>query len=373
MLEGVIDISMKIGILTFHNSRNYGAVLQAYGLKEVLISKGHHVEVIDYRTPALDDRKTPFTFKQFKANPPKFVLLFLNVYLNYLRKVRHFSAFERSCLNVTEKRYSPIDIQKSDYDMIIVGSDQVWSPVITGGPDPVYWGAYKPAKAKLITYAASSNALSTMKTDDFCEVNQWLNRFDAISVREERLKDYVETYSQQKAQIVVDPTLLAGREIFEKITLPRIIKEPYVLLYTVESTPAINAIVKKVAALHQARIIRTGSNALSRTFHDIRNGFRYKNASVEEMLSLVKYAECVVALSFHGTALSLLYEKDFYSVKGVNMARVESVLNNCHLTNRMIDSADEVAKERIDYSEVTSILKEMRNDSMKWLDGVLKE
>lgn len=364
---------MKVGILTFHNSRNYGAVLQAYGLKEVLSSKGHQVEVIDYRSPALDDRKTPFTLKHFKANPKKYVLLFFNVYLNHLRKVRNFSAFERSCLNVTEKRYLPIDIQKSDYNLIIVGSDQVWSPVITGGPDPVYWGAYKPAKAKLITYAASSNALSTMETEDFREVNKWLNRFDAISVREERLKDYVEAHSQQKAQVVVDPTLLAGRDVFEKITLPRIIKEPYVLLYTVESTPAINAIVKKVAALHQARIIRTGSNALTRTFHDIQNDVKYKNASVEEMLSLIKYAECVVALSFHGTALSLLYEKDFYSVKGGNMARVETILNKCHLTNRMIDSADEVTKERIDYSGVTVILKEMQYDSMRWLDGVLKE
>lgn len=364
---------MKIGILTFHNSRNYGAVLQAYGLKEVLKNKGHQVEVIDYRSPNIEDKKKPFSLKHFQANPKKFILLFLNVYLNYRRKVKNFSVFELFRLNVTEKRYSPIDIQKSDYDMIIIGSDQVWSPVITGGPDPVYWGAYKPEKAKLITYAASSNALSTMETEDFREVNKWLNRFDAISVREERLKDYVEAHSQHEAQVVVDPTLLAGREVFEKITLPRIIKEPYVLLYTVESTPAINAIVKKVAALHQARIIRTGSNAITRTFHDIQNGVKYKNASVEEMLSLIKYAECVVALSFHGTALSLLFEKDFYSVKGGNMARVESVLSKCNLADRMIDSPDEVTKESIDYTEAIAILKEMQKDSMRWLDGVLNE
>ncbi len=364
---------MKIGILTFHNSRNYGAVLQAYGLKEVLRKKGHHVDVIDYRSPTIEDRKKPFTLKHFKDNPKKFILLFLNVYLNHCRKVRNFSAFERNYLNVTEKRYYPVDIQKSDYDIIIIGSDQVWSSVITGGPDPVYWGAYKPENAKLLTYAASSNSLSTMENDDFSQVNQWLDRFNAISVREERLKDYVETHSKQNARVVVDPTLLAGRDVFEKITPPRIIKEPYVLLYTVESTPAIDAIIKKVASLYQARIIRTGSNALSSTFKDIRNGVTYKNASVQEFLSLIKYAECVVALSFHGTALSLLYEKDFYSVKGGNMARVESVLNKCHLSKRMIDTTNEVAEDRIDYTEATAILKEMQNDSMKWLEEVLND
>lgn len=358
---------MKIGILTFHNSRNYGAVLQAYGLKEVLNGKGHQVEVIDYRSPTIEDKKKPFTLKHFKANPKKFILLFLNVYLNYRRKVRNFSSFEHRCLNVTVKRYAPLDIQKSDYDIIIIGSDQVWSPIITGGADPVYWGAYKPQKAKLLTYAASSNALSTMETDDFREVNQWLDRFNAISVREDRLKDYVEAHSQHKAKVVVDPTLLAGREVFEKITLPRIIKEPYVLLYTVESTPALNAIVKRVAALYHARIIRVGSNGLSIVFKEWRNGITYKNASVEELLSLIKFAECVVALSFHGTALSLLYEKEFYSVRGGNMARVESVLAKCNLTNRMIDSPEEVTKDHIDYSKVNAFLDEMKNDSLKWL------
>ena len=373
MLNTGNNIMMKIGILTFHNSRNYGAVLQAYGLKEVLRIKGHQVEIIDYRCTAIDERKRPFTYRHFKSNPKKYLLLFLNVYFTYRTKVKNFSSFERNCLNVTKKQFTPNDIENADFDVIIVGSDQVWSPVITDGPDPVYWGAYRPVNSRLYAYGVSSSAIPTLETDQFRDVGQWLNRVNAISVREERLKEFVETHSNKKATVVADPTLLAGREIFEEITSPRLINQPYILLYTVEGSPSLNAIVKKVAALYNARIIRTGSNGLSNTFKDMQNGVTYKNASVEEMLSLIKYAECVVALSFHGTALSLLYEKDFFSVKGGNMARVESILSKCSLTNRIIDSPDQVTKDHIDYSNVTPILNEMKKDSLDWLDRVLNE
>lgn len=366
-----VDIKMKIGILTFHNSRNYGAVLQAYGLKEVLENMGHKVEVIDYRNPAIEGRKKPFTLDKFKSDPIRFLSLFFNVFLNYRRKVRNFSKFEKEYLCVTSSLYLPEDIAKSDYNYIIVGSDQVWSPIITNGPDPVYWGAYKPQNARLITYAASSSAISTLDTNEFKDVGKWLERFDNISVREERLKDFVESYTSKTAQVVIDPTLLAGRDVFERITSKRIIQEPYILLYSVESTPHLLSIAKKVALLYHAKVIRAGSNGLTAVIRDFRNNVTYKNASVQEMLSLVKYAECVVALSFHGTALSLIYEKNFFSVRGGNMARVETILSECNLMNRIISSPDEVVKESIDYTIANEKLQNLRGISQHWLENAI--
>ena len=38
----------KIGIITFHNSVNYGAVMQTYGLQEFLKNNGYNVEIVDY-------------------------------------------------------------------------------------------------------------------------------------------------------------------------------------------------------------------------------------------------------------------------------------------------------------------------------------
>ena len=358
---------MKIGILTFHNSRNYGAVLQAFGLKQILEQFGHKVEVIDYRNSCIENRKHPFSLMSFKRNPVRYIQVFFSSYINYRRKVRNFASFGNKHLNVTAHRFTPEDIDRSDYDFLIVGSDQVWNPYITGGPDSVYWGKYKPGNARLITYAASSGNTEMLETVEFKNVGKWLERFDAISVREERLKCYIESHSNKEVSVVVDPTLLAGRPIFEQIASPRIFKQPYVLEYSVEGMDKMSPVVKKAAELYHAKIIRIGGNGLSTMFQDMRNGKTYKNASVEEMLSLIKYAECIIAKSFHGTVLSMLFEKEFFSVKGNNMARVESILSKCSLLDRIVDSPDEVSVSHIDYSSVNPVLDNLREGSMTWL------
>ena len=48
----------RIGILTFHNTVNYGAVLQAYALQKTIENLGYEVSIIDYRNPAVTARET---------------------------------------------------------------------------------------------------------------------------------------------------------------------------------------------------------------------------------------------------------------------------------------------------------------------------
>lgn len=358
---------MKIGILTFHHSRNYGAVLQAYALKEVLVGFGHKVEVIDYRNPSMEAKKTPFSLGNFCKNPLKYLFRLFNIYAGHRRKVCNFSRFEKEQLNVTLCRYYPEDIRTSDYDIIVIGSDQVWSPIITNGPDQVFWGNYCPSKAKLITYAASSCSLDLLETKDFNSVEEWLSRFNTLSVREKRLKSYIETHSNKTAHVVLDPTLLAGRSVFEKITPKRVVKEPYVLFYQVEKSKNAKEIASKVAELYHAKLIGIGVTPFSNMIRKSEKGIRIINASVYEILSLVKYAECVVAYSFHGTALSLIYEKNFFSVRGNNIERVEAVLSKCNLMNRVVQTPGDIEICDVDYKTANAHLSEMRRNSLNWL------
>ncbi|MEM7717545.1 MAG: polysaccharide pyruvyl transferase family protein, partial [Cyanobacteria bacterium P01_A01_bin.68] len=50
---------MKIGIITYHFTSNYGATLQAYALSHFLEQNGYDVEFIDYRPKSirLEQRK----------------------------------------------------------------------------------------------------------------------------------------------------------------------------------------------------------------------------------------------------------------------------------------------------------------------------
>ena len=44
-----MDEKKKIGILTFHNAHNYGAVLQAYALKTKLNRMGYKAKILTKR------------------------------------------------------------------------------------------------------------------------------------------------------------------------------------------------------------------------------------------------------------------------------------------------------------------------------------
>ena len=46
---------MKVGILTFHDAHNYGAVLQAYALKKYIKQLGYDVNVINYHHKTIPD------------------------------------------------------------------------------------------------------------------------------------------------------------------------------------------------------------------------------------------------------------------------------------------------------------------------------
>lgn len=360
---------MKIAILTFHYAYNYGAVLQAYGLQEVLKQLGHQVDIADYRNKAIVNRIHPFSWKAFLRNPLSYVICFLNVYIGYARRVKHFRLFASQRLSLSS-RLSQEALKNADYDVVVIGSDQVWNPRITGGPDAAYWGQQCNPATKVISYAASSGDTAMLQTPEFAEINAWLTRFAAIGVRETRLKDFLAPRTALNVEVVLDPTLLAGREVFEKITPQRIVPEPYVLVYRVEENSRLMRIAREVARLYHARLVVAAPLSIKNALK-LRKGEAYANVAVEDLLSLIKYAECVVALSFHGTALAAVYEKNFFSVVGGNMARVETLLKPLNLLGRIVADETQVSNENIDYSAVTPRLEQMRRGSRTFLETAI--
>ena len=57
---------MKIGLLTFHDTTNFGSLLQTYGLYYVVKQIGYDCEVIDYRCKKVDDVELPNNLGQAK-------------------------------------------------------------------------------------------------------------------------------------------------------------------------------------------------------------------------------------------------------------------------------------------------------------------
>lgn len=167
---------MKIGIITFHNALNAGAVLQAYALQVLLTQQGHNVEFINYNPIK------KYTFRNYVAKSP--VVMFnkwRNIYNG--KKYTKYGNFNK-VLNLSSIRYLSYEELKEsnlDYDIYIVGSDQIWN--FYTSLSPVYMLDFVPNGKKKIAYAASMGQcrIDLSLYDDF---RNKLMSFDAISLRE---------------------------------------------------------------------------------------------------------------------------------------------------------------------------------------------
>ncbi len=350
---------MKIGILTFHNALNYGAVLQAFGLQQVLKKQGADVQIINYLNPEVERWSSNWTLKYNSFIKIIYRLVFL--YAPLMKLKRDFRRFLCTNLNVTKQQYSKDDLPQN-FDLVFIGSDQIWNPVLTTNMDPVFWG--RGFAGRVVTYAASSGTINKFTPNHLVQIKQYLPNLDAISVRESRLQTFLLEQFNCKSEVVLDPTLLAGRDYFESICAPRQCIEKYVFAYSVENKPHFISIAKQVAKMYNARLIILGQK---KRFQRPK-GYSIISPSIEEFLSFIKYAECVVCLSFHGTAFSLLFEKDFYTLEGGNTDRVKEVLIPLGIQERIIGAEIKILPQKpIDYYLIRQRLAKMREKSMRFV------
>lgn len=369
-IDKIIDETMRIGIFTYHRSRNYGAVLQAYGLQEFLIQKGHEVYIID-----IPDYRVKDGFKI------EFLNLLKNysslVYIKYkLKKLftqhirtkrrRRFKNFVENNL-----RLKGTDVLKRDsfFDVFIYGSDQIWNPIITNGIAPVLVGAVPAAMGKkLIAYAASVGHNDNLSYKDIEALQKEIKRFDSVSVREPSLKRIIGGYFKGDIPVVLDPVLLAGRGVFEPLYagIKNIeLNKPYLLLFTLARDEFAIEKAKVIAKEKGLDIIEIVSSIETIKIRNIK-----QTESVYNFLYYIANANYVIATSYHGMILSILFEKDF-NVLFENeryMERSVSILENLGIKERLVcGETENVVTTSIDYSEVNIRLDELRNESGEFL------
>lgn len=325
---------MRIGILTFHAAHNYGAVLQCYALQTYLQQCGHDVAVIDYRIPALLRVYKVFDWKRLVAYSPAKVWHNIRRECSLLTARRNrwdaFETFIGQRLNLT-----PISaIHDWPFDLILVGSDQVWNTKLTYGYSPYYWGTFdRPSQTVLASYAASMQ--DSWAASEDATIASHLSHFDALSVREatvaRRLGDIM---PGKQVAVVCDPTLLLSANQWDGIATAPSISEPYLFLYQVEPEARTLSIARTIATELGLRLVR-----LSARVEDA-NDAEVVASAPEQFVGLFKHASFVVCSSFHGTVFSLLYRRPFYSIR-MNTGkdnRVLNLLNSVGLSHLFIDN-----------------------------------
>lgn len=291
---------MRIGILTFHRAHNYGAVLQCYALQEILKGMGHDVYVIDYRQPIIEQTykvyRTSWIIKKL-LKPWK-----IPPYLRMMKRDWCFRQFRKHYLRLTEKcdaKHIP-----EDFDYYIHGSDQLWNSLLTGiCLDKVYTGEYKHKDSSaLISYAISLNQKSMKLTSQ----NEWeavLSNFKYISLREQNMAKEMGRMTNREISTCIDPTLLTNKSLWNNILNNTSVEPNCVVLYQIrgnqEVHKKIKSIAQELADYYKTKLIDLSS-------------FDYK---VEDWVSYISKARCVVTTSFHGCVFATIFQRPLCAFK----------------------------------------------------------
>lgn len=362
---------MKIGIITIQKCDNFGADLQAYALGAKLRSLGYDAENIDYlfyKHPRhLKGKGEKPIFKLSLVNHAKELLFpilagFKNLKRCAAIRARHerFAAWTNEYLKCGPEYRSVASLYANPprYDVYVVGSDQVWNPRMGSNILP-YFLDFAPKDARLVSYA-SSMGVAELPAGAFYKFKQLLRRFSAISTREKSAADIVNAMALGvEVKHVVDPTLLLSAAEWMKVSKAPadIPAKPYLLLYDLIASEETVKLARKIAAEKGLLIVRVGDGAYG----------------PGEFIWLFAHADFVVTNSFHGTAFSLIHQKDFYSVipRGMtNAARIESVLKLVGAENRLVRAEAVIRFDKssgVAWSVISRNLDAARADSVDFL------
>lgn len=348
---------MKIGILTFHKAHNYGAVLQAYALQTYLQSLNHTVEFIDYRNEELLNVYKWFDLNRFKTRHLNNIYKELKLILPRKKRFKKFDEFINRYLNLSTKEYS-----LNSYDVIIIGSDQVWNTNLTNGFDNMYWGNFKiNNNCKLVSYAASMQ--DEIPNDNISKIKKYLNNFTYISVREDSIAKTLNSITNKNISVVLDPTLLLSKEQWNSICNERIIKEPYLLLYQVRKNDKAKEIAKKIARKLNLRLIYLSASI------DINNSTEIVSSGPQDFVNLFKYAHFVVCTSFHGTVFSIIFNIPFCSIllNDGKDNRVKNLLDKLNLKERGVENYNDAILNDINWENVQNSLSILKKNSKEYI------
>lgn len=378
---------MKIKTITCHHVYNYGASLQAYALQHYLETLGHEVEIIDFNPWFHCDRYNLFWMpKNAIGRAAQIIKIFPfmryvwypykaykgGMFKTWGRKAA-FDKFEKEYYHLTPiKYYSSEQLQKKPprADVYVAGSDQIWNTFSENGKEPGYYLDFGKESIKRISYAASL-ASSTIKEEYKVFIKEKLARFNAISVREKTGAKLLADLGIDNISVVLDPVFLLDKSEWQQLSLKGnlygLSHESYVLVYDfLGNDNDLISFVKKYAEKKSLRIVSINDFS-ERDYADIN----INNAGPLEFLSLIDNAACVVASSFHATAFSVIFEKEFYTfnLKGHNnSSRMLDFLSSIGLQDRM--NSEEIVDNSIDWKKISSNLLLKLKQSKEFINQI---
>ncbi|KMM80724.1 polysaccharide pyruvyl transferase family protein [Pseudomonas deceptionensis] len=365
---------MKIGILTIHNSSNYGAVLQTFATQEYLKKIGQP-EIINYKNTHTD--KTMDLFR-IGTGPRDLLRIGKDIFraAPRMRLLKKFKHFFNNHYTLSGNPQEVLNSISGNYDLILCGSDQIWNPNIVNRYktiDANYFLQFAGATRKL-SYASSFGSHKFSKSEEK-EVADHLKSFDSISVRESDSAKYLSLILNRPVSHVVDPTLLLDKdEWLSKLAISTTTnKRPYLLVYVLKKDAILKETVKLVSKHLNLDVVTIDQDPFS-GFH-CREHIR--DAGPLDFIRLFNGASFIITNSFHGTAFSVNFNKPFIVTPpptGAN--RILSLLTALESEEYMLKdqkTAVALAKKSPDFNKINKLLNILRENSKLYLKQAITE
>ncbi len=347
---------MKIGIVTIIDNNNYGNRLQNYAVQKVIKDTLPDSEVITFLNEPYSNTKKHYILRQIKNINNK------GTYSSNVNRSYNFKKFNEN-ITFSDKKITAYTKYK-DYDFIVVGSDQVWNPVISRMRNVDLLSNVAPDRRIALSASFSIDNLPDSSKDD---ARKELAKFKKISVREDRGKTIVEELVDRKdVEVLIDPTMALTSSDWDFVAKkPKMLKtDKFILNYFLgDLSKKRRSAIEKVAKENDCEII------------DIldKNG-PFFECGPSEFLYLEKNAFLICTDSFHSCVFSIIYNRPFVvfdrEQKGVvNMgSRINTLLSKFKLSNRRYNEK-ELTKENLlcDYKLANKILKSERIKMQKFV------
>lgn len=369
---------MKIGIITMHKVHNFGSHLQAYALQERIKLLGNDVTLIDYKYPN-EFHKNKLTLTSIVKKTVFFPYYIRNSLITFVQK-RKFKTFENHFFNLSVPFNSQKEIENNElsYDLYITGSDQVWNPRFAKG-DTVFMLSFVKQDVEKIAFGPSL-AVSEIPYNYIHNYKEWLSKYKRIGVRDNNTKVVLENLLGYEVDRVTDPVFLLSKEQWELIakrsskSYPKKFIFVFILTYSFNPYPEIIEFIKRIREYYNLPVVFY--NVSLKRKIQIKPELNIYSAKVEDFLWLIKNADFIVTSSFHVTAFSIIFEKQFLAFTNniekdsriIDLCNDLSIKNYCTLENFSLEKIS-----KIDYQSVRPNLKKMIDSSLRFLEEAIGE
>ncbi len=379
----------KVGICACYNSRNYGSMLQAYASQIAIEKLGYQSEFIVYTK----EKSLNYMIRQIPRLLNKDLLydkLIVLVKKGHLlfkpqlraslyKREQEFRRFQNVYYKHFSKEYygyKELCSGASDYDTIVVGSDQLWTPGGLGSG--FYTLMFVPDEVNKVSYATSFG-VSRIPWYQINRTRRYLSRINHLSVRELRGSEIIMDIAGRHAEVVADPTLLLGKEEWSAHIPPKsLVHEKYIFCYLLGTNPEHRTIADCIKKLTGLPIVCTPYLDSYVRSDNAFGDYQIFDAGPDDFLNLIRGAEYVITDSFHGTIFSILHHKKFMTLNrfsdGTNSrnSRIDSLCSLLGLEERRYQGKPEVILRDIDYVRVDASIEQLRTDSLQFLRNALE-